>query len=149
MVLAEFDSKTSYTKDVGGIRVEWIVKTAVPAKVGKREIRVMALEGLIIAKYRAGRTQDIADLRQLMANRNQDIRWAVMSGIGTDLEITDLRQSAKALGSCPYDNMGLLLALGIVEPHVRLKSEPERLGEVLEMVVGREELYPLVRYHVL
>ena len=99
VVLAEFESKTSYTKDVGGIRVEWIVKTAVPAKVGKREIRAMALEGLIIAKYRAGRTQDIADLRQLMANRNQDIRWAVMSGIGTDLEITELRQTAKALGS--------------------------------------------------
>ena len=88
-----------YTKDVGAIPVEWVIGTSEPAKVGKKEIRVIALEGLVVAKHRAGRTQDIADLRQLMANRGQIIRWELMTQIATSLEITELRQIARALAT--------------------------------------------------
>lgn len=73
------------------------MKTAVPVKVGRRTIRMIAFEGLIVAKYGAGRTQDIADLGQLMAHRGRDIRRDVMSNIGTDLEVAELRRIAKAL----------------------------------------------------
>ena len=41
--------------------MEWIIETSELTKVGKKEIRVIALEGLIVAKHRAGRTQDVAD----------------------------------------------------------------------------------------
>ena len=87
-----------YTKDVGGIPVDWILKTAVPARVGKDEIKIITLEGLIIAKHRAGRSQDIADLRQLLS-RGRKIRWDVMGEVGTDMEIGELKMIAKALGS--------------------------------------------------
>lgn len=88
-----------YTRDVGRIPVEWIVKTATPAIIGRKTIWVMSLEALIIAKHRAGRSQDIADLRQLMSSRSRDIRWDMMNQIGTDLEISELRQVARALES--------------------------------------------------
>jgi predicted nucleotidyltransferase len=88
-----------YTKDVGRIPVGWIAKTSAPMKVGKDEIRVISLEGLIIAKYRAGRSQDVADLRQLMANCSKDIDWEKAKEIGTDMEITELKGIAKALGA--------------------------------------------------
>ena len=75
------------------------MKTSVPVRVGKEAIRVISLEGLIVAKHRAGRSQDIADLRQLMARRGQVVKWDKMSQIGTNLELAELRQVAKALGS--------------------------------------------------
>jgi len=85
-----------FTKDVGGIPVWWILETSVSVKAGKKTVRVMSLEGLILAKYRAGRTQDIADLRHLIGRRSPDIRWDVMSEIGTDQEVIELKQIAKA-----------------------------------------------------
>lgn len=88
-----------YTKDVGGIPVVWILETAEPARVGKKEIRVIALEGLIVAKHRAGRTQDIADLRELLSDRGQDVKWGLMNQIATPLEVTELRQIARALST--------------------------------------------------
>lgn len=86
-----------FTKDVGGIPVDWVVKTSMPVNVEKRVIRVIALEGLVIAKHRAGRTQDIADLRRLLAHNGQAIRWDLMSQIGTNLEIAELKRVAWAL----------------------------------------------------
>ena len=87
-----------YTRDVGRIPVEWVLDNAVPVRVGKKKISIISLEGLIIAKHRAGRSQDVADLRRLVANRAKDIDWDVMSELGTDLEIEELRQVARATG---------------------------------------------------
>ncbi|MDG6941426.1 MAG: nucleotidyltransferase [Nitrososphaerota archaeon] len=87
-----------YTKDVGRIPVDWIVRTSVPVKIGRKEIRVMSLEGLVLAKHRAGRSQDVADLRQLMANRGKYIKWDKVSEIATELEVTELKQIARGLG---------------------------------------------------
>lgn len=44
-----------YTRDVSGIPVSQVLKTAVVKRVGSDEIRVMCLEALLIAKMRASR----------------------------------------------------------------------------------------------
>ena len=87
-----------YTKDVGRIPIDWILRTAVVAKVGSRTIKIICLEGLVVAKHRAGRSQDVADLRQLMANVGDRIRWELIEEVATNLEVAELRNVAKALG---------------------------------------------------
>lgn len=86
-----------YTEDVGRVPAKWIRETAVPVKVGRTTIRMISLEGLVVTKLRAGRTQDLDDLRHLMASRAREIRWDVMSQIGTEVEIAELRRVARAL----------------------------------------------------
>jgi predicted nucleotidyltransferase len=87
-----------YTRDVGGIPVAWILDHAVQVKLGKnKEIRVICLEGLILAKHRAGRTTDIADLRQLLTHRGARIDWNLMAEIAGPLEIAELQKISKAL----------------------------------------------------
>lgn len=88
-----------YTRDVGGIPVDWILKTAVPVQVGREKIRVICLEGLILAKHRAGRPQDIADLRKLIINRSRKIKWEVMRQIGTELELAEMRSVVRAMAT--------------------------------------------------
>lgn len=87
-----------YTRDVGRIQVSWILDNAVQVKLGKnKEIRVICLEGLILAKHRAGRTADIADLRQLLTHQGRNINWDLMAEIAESLEITELKKVSKAL----------------------------------------------------
>jgi len=86
-----------YTRDVGRIPVTWILDHAVQVKLGKKEINVIRLEGLMLAKHRAGRTTDIADLRQLMTRRGGNIDWNLMAEIAEPLEISELRKISKAL----------------------------------------------------
>lgn len=87
-----------YTRDVGGIPVTWILDNAVQVRLGKnKEIRVMCLEGLILAKHRAARTTDIADLRQLLTHRGGNIDWNLMAEIAESLEIAELRKISNAL----------------------------------------------------
>ncbi len=84
-----------YTRDVGGILGEWILKNAVTVEKGAKSFKVICLEGLILAKYRAGRTQDVADLQELMKHCSQRISWNIMSSISTDIEVAELRKVAK------------------------------------------------------
>jgi predicted nucleotidyltransferase len=87
-----------YTRDVGRIPVSWILDNAVRVKLGKKkEIEVICLEGLIVAKHRAGRTTDIADLNQLLSNRRRDISWELMGEIAETYEIAELQQIYKGL----------------------------------------------------
>src|SRR5207302_5512702 len=87
-----------YTRDVGRIPVTWILDHAVQVKLGKKkEIKVICLEGLMLAKHRAGRTTDVADLRQLMTRRGGNIDWNLMAEIAEPLEIAELRKISKAL----------------------------------------------------
>jgi len=81
---------------VGGIPVPWILKNAVQLRLGEKEIRVICLEGLILAKHRAGRTTDVADLRQLMIHRGGTIVWDLMAKVATDYEIAELQRISKA-----------------------------------------------------
>ncbi len=57
----------------------------------------MCLEGLILAKHRAARTTDIADLRQLLTHRGGNIDWNLMAEIAESLEIAELRKISNAL----------------------------------------------------
>jgi predicted nucleotidyltransferase len=87
-----------YTRDVGRIPVTWILDHAVQVRLGKnKEIRVMCLEGLMLAKHRAGRTTDIADLKQLLTHRGGSIDWTLMAEIAEPLEIAELQRISKAL----------------------------------------------------
>jgi len=87
-----------YTRDVGRIPVTWILDHAVQVKLGKnKEIRVICLEGLVLAKHRAGRTTDIADLRQLLTHRGGSIDWNLMAEIPEALEIAELQKISRAL----------------------------------------------------
>jgi hypothetical protein len=88
-----------YTRDVGRIPVDWILRTAVSFSVGSNRIRAFSLEGLMVSKLRAGRSQDVADLRHLAARRGREIRWGVVGEIATKLELDELRNIAEALGS--------------------------------------------------
>ena len=89
-----------YTRDVGRIPVPWILDHAVQVNLGKnKEIRVMCLEGLILAKHRAGRTTDIADLRQLMTRQGRKIDWTLMAEIAESLEVAELQKISKALAN--------------------------------------------------
>ena len=74
----------------------WILKNAVQLRLGEKEIRVICLEGLILAKHRAGRTTDVADLRQLMIHRGGTIVWDLMAKVATDYEIAELQRISKA-----------------------------------------------------
>lgn len=88
-----------YTRDVGGIPVGWILENAVEAKRGKGSFLVICLEGLVLTKHRAGRTSDVADLQQLLIRKGAMIRWDLLKGIAKPLEVTELRQLARALSS--------------------------------------------------
>jgi predicted nucleotidyltransferase len=88
-----------YTRDVGKIPIDWILRTAVSAKVGRKRIKVFSLEGLLVSKHRAGRSQDVADLRQLVASRSREIRWEVMCEIASKIETDELRKVAEVLGT--------------------------------------------------
>jgi len=86
-----------YTRDLGRIPAAWILKKAVEVRLGRKAIRVICLEGLILAKHRAGRTTDVDDLRQLLTHCGSTIRWDVMEEIADPLEITELKQLSSAL----------------------------------------------------
>ena len=86
-----------YTRDVGRIPVTWIMEKAIRVKFGKKEIKVICLEGLVLAKHRAGRTTDVADLTQLLTHRGGTIRWDLMAEIAEEYEIVELKQISKAL----------------------------------------------------
>ena len=88
-----------YTRDVEAIPVPWILKNAVQLRLGEKEIKVICLEGLILAKHRAGRTADVADLRHLMIHRGGTIVWDLMAKVATDYEIAELKRISKAFSS--------------------------------------------------
>jgi len=73
------------------------MEKAIRVKFGKKEIKVICLEGLVLAKHRAGRTTDVADLTQLLTHRGGTIRWDLMAEIAEEYEIVELKQISKAL----------------------------------------------------
>jgi hypothetical protein len=70
-----------YTRDVSGIPVSEVFSTAVVKRVGPREIQVMCLEVLSIAKMRASRPHDIEDVRTLCRRLGKTIRWGVVDAL--------------------------------------------------------------------
>jgi hypothetical protein len=87
-----------YTEDVGGIPVAKLFGTATKFKVGKRYVLVMGLEGLLLSKLRAGRPQDLQDLRELIQRKGKTVAWGTLEALGcTEMEADTIRTTIRAL----------------------------------------------------
>ena len=88
-----------YTKDVSGIEVSLISKTAEMKSLGKGEtIRIMSSEALLLTKLRASRPsrpQDAQDIQELFSYRKLGIDWTAFEALGAnETEIASLKKLA-------------------------------------------------------
>ena len=87
-----------YTKDVSGIPVAKVFETATEFSVGKGHVLVMGLEGLVLSKLRAGRPQDLQDVRELIQKKGKTVAWGNLEAVGcTRMEAETIRTSIRAL----------------------------------------------------
>lgn len=87
-----------YTQDVGGVSVANIFATATKFGVGKSYVLVMGLEGLILSKLRAGRPQDMQDLRELVQKKGKAVSWSTLAELGcAQMEADTIRNTIRAL----------------------------------------------------
>ena len=85
-----------HERDLNGIPLEHIIKTATPIPVDKKgtTVNAISLEGLIVVKFRAGRDQDIEDLQMLAIRCNTKINWDEIKYLAkSDLEYSEIRQA--------------------------------------------------------
>ena len=85
-----------HKRDLNGIPLEHIIKTATPIPVDKKgtTVNAISLEGLIVVKFRAGRDQDIEDLQMLAIRCNTKINWDAIKYLAkSDLEYSEIRQA--------------------------------------------------------
>lgn len=87
-----------YTKDVSGISIPFIFRTAVTKRIRSKEIKVICLEALLIAKMRAARPQDIEDVQMLCGRLGKTIRWDIVDLLATPIESAELRNVVSAYG---------------------------------------------------
>ncbi len=87
-----------YTRDVSGIPISDVFKTAIVIRIGPDEIKVMCLEALLIAKMRASRPQDVEDVQTLCRRLGKAVRWDVVDKLATSTEAAELRNVVSALG---------------------------------------------------
>ena len=87
-----------FRRDVGGISVKKIFETAEDKSFGKRRLKVMGLEALLLAKHRAQRPQDIEDMRMLIVVRSRAIRWDILESMATPVEVAELKKTVSAMG---------------------------------------------------
>lgn len=82
-------------RNLNDIPLEYIVNTATTVTVDKKgtTVNVISLEGLIIAKFRAGRDQDIVDLQRLSTSCNSRINWDEIKNLAkNDIEYSNIKQ---------------------------------------------------------
>lgn len=80
-----------FTRDIGGIPVATIFETAVEKQLEAGRVRIICLEALLIAKMRAARPQDIADVQELCRRRGKSIRWNMLKSLATETEAAELK----------------------------------------------------------
>ena len=85
-----------YTRDVSGIPVSVVFRTAVTKRVRSHGIRVMCVEALLIAKMRASRAQDIEDVQTLCRRLGKRISWEVVDTLATSMESAELKNVVTA-----------------------------------------------------
>jgi hypothetical protein len=76
-----------YSRDLNGIPVETIAKTAVEILVNRKKnwtVKASSLEVLLISKHRAGRNQDTYDLKLLAQELFHDINWKTLKSLTRD-----------------------------------------------------------------
>ena len=85
-------------RDLNNIPLEYIVKTAAAIPVDKKgtAVNVIALEGLVVTKFRAGRDQDIEDLRRLAVRCRSKINWSEIRHLAkSDIEYSQMEQALR------------------------------------------------------
>jgi len=74
-----------YTRGIPGVSFDKIIENSKKFAIkNKKEIRVLGLESLIIAKHKAARDQDIEDLKNIAMHRLNQIDWNVVQEITND-----------------------------------------------------------------
>lgn len=85
-----------HERDLNDISLEYIIKTASTIVVDKKEttVNAISLEGLIVAKFRAGRDQDIEDLQRLAIRCGSRINWSEIKNLAkSDVEYSSIEQA--------------------------------------------------------
>ena len=72
-----------HERDPNDIPLDYIIKTAAAIPVDRKGTvsNAISLEGLIVAKLRAGRDQDIEDLQRLAVRCGSKINWDEVKGL--------------------------------------------------------------------
>ncbi len=88
-----------HERDLNDIPLEYIIKTAAAIPVdrkGTTTVNAISLEGLITAKFRAGRDQDIEDLRRLAIRCGSKINWSEIKNLAkSDTEYSEIEQAIR------------------------------------------------------
>ncbi|MCY4491862.1 MAG: nucleotidyltransferase [Thaumarchaeota archaeon] len=85
-----------HERNLNGIPLDYIIRTATAIPVDKKgtTVNTISLEGLIIAKYRAGRDQDIEDLQRLAVCCSHKINWDEVKCLAkSDTEYSEIEQA--------------------------------------------------------
>lgn len=86
-----------YTEDVSGIPLDTVFDTAQVFSTLGGNVKAASLEVLLLAKLRAGRPQDMEDLRDLCKRKGDSVDWQVLQQIATKVELSTIKQSVTAL----------------------------------------------------
>ena len=85
-----------HERNLNGIPLGYIVKTAATIVVDMKKgttVNAISLEGLIVAKFRAGRDQDIEDLQRLAVRCGPKIDWSKVKELAkSDTEYSGIEQ---------------------------------------------------------
>ena len=88
-----------HERDLNDIPLDYIIKTAAAIPVDKKKgttVNAISLEGLIVAKFRAGRDQDIEDLQRLAVRCGPKINWDEVRGLAkSDTEYSEIQQAIR------------------------------------------------------
>ena len=80
-------------RDLTGIPLDYIRNTVVTKYVNGVNIHIISLEGLIVAKYRAGRDVDVQDIRNIFTYCKDQINWKEIENITkSEAELMDLKE---------------------------------------------------------
>ena len=87
-----------HERDLNGMRLEDIIKTAARITVDRKEtvVNAISLERLVVAKFRAGRDLDIDDLKRLAIRCGSKIEWNEIRRLAkSNTEYTLIRQAIR------------------------------------------------------
>ncbi|KEQ56391.1 Nucleotidyl transferase of unknown function protein [Marine Group I thaumarchaeote SCGC AAA799-P11] len=87
-----------HERSLNDILLEYIIKTAdtIPVDNKGTTVNTISLEGLIVAKFRAGRDQDIEDLQRLSIRCESKIDWNEIKNLTkNDVEYHNIEQAIR------------------------------------------------------
>ena len=85
-----------HKRDLNGIPLGHIISTAAAISVDRKgtTVNAISLEGLVVAKFRAGRDQDLEDLQRLAIRCGPKISWGEIGRLAkSDTEYAQIRQA--------------------------------------------------------